>query len=86
VTKDEAARLALGLVDRSEVAMLGTVSAEGEPNIKALSKVATEGLRDAETRRRRWQPSPSTVSARAQKTATTASCTSSDNGPTSPGA
>jgi general stress protein 26 len=46
VTKDEAARLALGLVDRSEVAMLGTVSAEGEPNIKALSKVATEGIRD----------------------------------------
>ncbi len=46
MTKDEAAKLALGLVDRSEVAMLGTLSAEGEPHIKALSKVAAGGIRE----------------------------------------
>jgi general stress protein 26 len=46
VTKEEAVGLALSLVGRSEVAMLGTVNADGYPNIKALSKVATEGIKD----------------------------------------
>jgi general stress protein 26 len=46
VTKQEAADLARELVNRSEVLLLGTINEDGQPNIKALSKVKTDGIKD----------------------------------------
>jgi general stress protein 26 len=43
--KEEAIKAALALADRSTIAMLGTNGDDGYPNIKAMIKMETEGLK-----------------------------------------
>ena len=45
MTVPEATKLAENLIGRSEVLLLGTVDADGHPNIKALSKWRRTGSR-----------------------------------------
>lgn len=43
--KEEAIEYGLALVNRSTIAMLGTIDAEGNPNIRAMIKNEHEGLK-----------------------------------------
>ncbi|MBA7606492.1 hypothetical protein ES703_13641 [subsurface metagenome] len=45
MTKEETVDKALVLVDRSEIAMLGTIGDKGSPNIRAMIKMENEGLK-----------------------------------------
>ncbi len=45
MTKEETVDKALVLVNRSEIAMLGTIDDNGYPNIRAMIKMENEGLK-----------------------------------------
>lgn len=45
MNREEAIKQGLALVNRSTIAMLGTIDAQGYPNIRALIKVENEDLR-----------------------------------------
>ena len=47
MTYDEAAKNGLSLVESSEAAMLATLNEEGYPEVRALSKITTDGIKEA---------------------------------------
>jgi general stress protein 26 len=45
MTEDQAKAIALALVERAEIAMVGSIGLEGDPQIKAMIKAEHEGLK-----------------------------------------
>ena len=45
MTEDQAKDVALGLVERAQIAMVGSIGLEGDPQIKAMIKAEHEGLK-----------------------------------------